>query len=366
MLAENTAPEVGRTFQHVEDLVFIEGSAGAKRSLQRCLDAVAKPQTVRWKWDGKPTVYWGRDTDGRFMMTNNNGWAKTDGSGKTYSAREFSNFILNTGTGDRVQFADEFSRLWPLFEAATPESFRGFVYGDLMYMNRPQLQGQFFAFTPNRVTYRVVANHKLGQRVAASNACAVGHAFYPQFGQPTHTQQPIDDFEVFNKTPALVVLGPKHASTAPQINQDLVKSINTQINENAQAIDAFLDTSKLMAGKMSGLKNVIYYYNNQMAKQGKLQNLAEGFVEWLPQSKTSVPMQDKIKAWCAANPRGFSATFAIMENIRSIKDQLVNHFDKEPSEIMAQTGSEPGGEGYVMYHPTGNVKFVPRHRWTPS
>jgi hypothetical protein len=55
-----------------------------------------------------------------------------------------------------------------------------------------------------------------------------------------------------------------------------------------------------------------------------------------------------------------------MENIRSIKDQLVNHFDKEPSEIMAQTGSEPGGEGYVMYHPTGNVKFVPRHRWTPS
>ena len=77
-------------------------------------------------------------------------------------------------------------------------------------------------------------------------------------------------------------------------------------------------------------------------------------------------MQDKIKAWCAANPLGFSATFAIMENIRSIKDQLVNHFDKEPSEIMAQTGSEPGGEGYVMYHPTGNVKFVPRHRWTPS
>ena len=93
----NEAPKVGRAFQHVEDLVLIEGSSGANSAIGRLFDLARNPQTVRWKWDGKPQVYWGREPNGKFIMVGHNGWLKPDGSGKSQSPQELVKFIMNTG-----------------------------------------------------------------------------------------------------------------------------------------------------------------------------------------------------------------------------------------------------------------------------
>jgi hypothetical protein len=82
-------------------------------------------------------------------------------------------------------------------------------------------------------------------------------------------------------------------------------------------------------------------------------------------SNASAAMKQKITEWIQRNQKGFVATFAVLENIRQIKDHIIQQSDQQ-GEIAQQTGDQPGGEGYVMYHPTGNVKFVPRHRWTPT
>jgi Family of unknown function (DUF6267) len=372
ILTEAPAVKVGRPFQHLEDLVFMEGSTGAMRSIAR-LEDVARGTKLRYKWDGKPQVYWGREPDGTFVMSGHPGWLRSDQAGKAQTPGQLAGYIMNTGkvTDDaalaqRQQFANEFASLWPLFQAATPADFRGYVYGDLLYMRRPPLADNKYEFTPNKVTYRVPADSQLGQRIGKSTAMVVGHAYFPQFGMPDESQQPINDFSKFNTTPGLVVQGAKYVETLPQVDLKKLAEIRQYVQASAKAIDAFVNDEQLAAQRMTNFKSdVLYRFNNQMAARGVLTDLAANFDKWLTTSNVSQAMQQKIRQWISQHSQGFTATFTILENIRKVKDHIINQADNT-SDIEQHTGDQPGGEGYVMYHPAGNVKFVPRGRWTPN
>lgn len=370
------AAKVGRAFQHIEDLVLISGSLGATTAINKLAEIAKNPQqNIRWKWDGKPQVYWGREPDGKFIMVGHNGWLKRTIDGKSQSAGDLARFIMQTGKAEtpeeikqRQAFATQFASLWPLFEAATPKEFRGYVYADLLYMNRPPLKDGAYTFTPNNVTYSVNADSELGQRIAKSTAAAVGHAYFPEFGLSDDEQQPINDFTAFNKTAGLIVLGPRYAQSQPQIDTTALANLQKYVATNKIAIDNFLNDQNLAAMKMAGFKQVLYNFNNQMARSGITTGLANKFLEWLPSSRQSVPMQNKITEWVNKNSRGFLATFNVLENLRAIKNNIIQQIDSEPSDITQTTKGEPGGEGYVAYGKAGepNVKLVPRHRWTPT
>jgi Family of unknown function (DUF6267) len=369
------APKVGRAFQHVEDLVLLEGSMGANKAISRLSQIASNPQTVRWKWDGKPQVYWGREPDGKFIMVGHNGWLKSNGGGKSNSPQELVKFIMSTGNvspdqqDERMRFANEYASLWPLFEAATPSDFRGYVYGDLLFMRRPQVKNGVYIFTPNNVTYTVPTTTELGQRISKAIAAVVGHAYFPQFGMGDEQQQPIDDFTPFNKTQGLIVLGPRYAQQPVKIDTKKLQDLQKYVAANKGAIDNFLNDERLAAMKMAGFKGVLYNFNNQMAKSGRTTDLANEFTNWLSSgSKQSAPMQKKINDWIAQNKKGFIATFAVLENLRNVKNQIIDQLDSESGDIQQTTKGEAGGEGYVVYGKTGepNVKLVPRHRWTPN
>jgi Family of unknown function (DUF6267) len=369
------APKVGRAFQHLEDLVLIDGSVGAQNAINKLADISRNPQQIRWKWDGKPQVYWGREPDGKFIMVGHNGWLKKTIDGKSQSPGELARFIMQTGKAEtpeeianRQRFATEFASLWSLFEAATPSDFRGYVYGDLLFMARPKLQNGAYSFTPNNVTYTVSSTSELGQRISKATAAVVGHAYFPQFGMGDDEQQPISDFSPFNKTAGLIVLGPRYAASQPQIDTTALNNLQKYVATNKNSIDNFLNDQNLTAMKMSGFKGILYNFNNQMARSGTTTGLANKFLEWLPSSRQSVPMQNKITEWVTKNQRGFLATFNVLENLRAIKDNIIAQLDAETGDIQQTTKGEAGGEGYVVYGKTGepNVKLVPRHRWTPN
>jgi hypothetical protein len=87
---------------------------------------------------------------------------------------------------------------------------------------------------------------------------------------------------------------------------------------------------------------------------------------WLSSgSKQSAPMQQKIKDWIAQNQKGFIATFAVLENLRAVKNQIIDQLDAEGGDIQQSTRGVSGGEGYVQFGQP-NIKLVPRHRWTPN
>src|SRR5210317_798286 len=81
--------------QHLEDLVFWEGSAGAVRALE----AIRRLETgghtdVTIKWDGSPAIIFGRDAEGNFILTDKSGFVATGYDGRAKSAKELEQMLL--------------------------------------------------------------------------------------------------------------------------------------------------------------------------------------------------------------------------------------------------------------------------------
>ena len=62
-----TEAKVGREYNHLEDLVFIDGSAGAIKAIETLRKLGSDSGDVAIKWDGYPTMYWGREPNGEFV-----------------------------------------------------------------------------------------------------------------------------------------------------------------------------------------------------------------------------------------------------------------------------------------------------------
>ena len=173
LFVEATSPkQLGRAFNHLEDLVFFYGSDGTMEALEHLKDVATEEgaRTIRMKWDGNPQIYWGRETkNGPLLLAGHNGWAK---GAKTSNPDEIKDFILNKSGNpktpeefeSRKQFANEFASLYPLFDAATPKDFVGFVYADGLFLNQPQNENGVYNFCPNhksQTCYQVEANSDL-------------------------------------------------------------------------------------------------------------------------------------------------------------------------------------------------------------
>ena len=183
LLLEDEAPapkKVGREFNHLEDLVFTE-SDGAVKAIQILKD-LAKPETsITIKWDGKPTVYWGREDDGEFRLVGKNNWGREEG--KSSSPEELKQFIMSRGKGEewREQFAGDMAAMWPIFEKATPADFRGYVYGDILFHPGKSYTGADgrISFTPNQTTYSVMVNSDTGRALADAKVAVAAEVAKP-------------------------------------------------------------------------------------------------------------------------------------------------------------------------------------------
>jgi hypothetical protein len=68
------AATVGRKYQHIEDLVFTNGSKGGMHAVERLSYMGTKGMNIELKWDGSPVIFWGRDEQGAFHMFPKNAW----------------------------------------------------------------------------------------------------------------------------------------------------------------------------------------------------------------------------------------------------------------------------------------------------
>ena len=366
--------QLGRAFNHLEDLVFFQGSAGTLEALSHIKDFGTQQgaESIRMKWDGNPQIYWGRETkNGPLLLGGHNGWSK---GAKTSSPEEIKDFIVNKSgspkTPDEVkareQFADQFANLYDYFDRATPKDFVGFVYADGLFLQRPQLDKEgVYTFCPNpksQTCYHVRKDSDLGKRIAQADVMVVGHAYFPEWGMPDSAQKPISDFSQFNGNSKLIVLGPIYNKKPVQIDTKGVEQVEKYLSQHAQQIDTFLaDTAGL-----SDLKNIIYTYVNQTAKAKALDSLsAKHFDSWLTTSKVSPGKQAKIQEKAKANPNAIEAIFTLVKMIQNMKDVIIDQIEGEQGDIW-----DTHGEGRVRYADQGkqfgNVKLVPRKRWTPQ
>lgn len=366
--------QLGRAFNHLEDLVFFYGSAGTLEALEHLEDIASESgaQSIRMKWDGNPQIYWGRaEKGGPLVLAGHNAWAK--GVAAT-SPDQVADFIINQSGNPkddaeraaRKEFGMKFASLYNYFDRATPNDFEGFVYADGLFLDKPQLQNGVYTFCPNpksNTCYHVKAESDLGKRIKNADIMVVGHAYFPEFGMPDSAQQPMQDFSAFDNNPKLIVLGPVYNTKNVDINTGAIDSVKNFVQTHGRQIDGFLEG---MPG-LKDLKNIIYTYVNQTAKAKQLDNLGDQhFFNWLTTSRVSQPKQQKISTLNQNFNGALSAIFELVKMIQRMKDDVIDQVEGEQGDIW-----DTNGEGRVRYADPatkqfGNVKLVPRKRWTPA
>lgn len=356
LFESNAAPKkVGRDFNHLEDLVFTEAN-GAQRAI-KVLKSLASPEKkISIKWDGNPTVYWGRDEDGTFRMVGKNNWGREEG--KSSNPEELQQFIMSRGKGEdwRQKFAGDMAAMWPVFEAATPKDFRGYVYGDILFHPGKPYEGSDgrITFTPNQTTYSVKGSSETGRRISAAEVAVAAHKVFEYFGDKTGKDftQP----ELFGGNPKLVVFGQTYVNHRPEVKADNIEQIE-KLAKNQDAINNMLAP----VPGMGYLQDEIYGFVNAQSRAKMLDKInAESFLAHVQKTPAKAA---KITAHVEKFPGVLENMFVLVTEIMKAKNEVIAELDQAEGEITARTGGKPGGEGYVSGD--DSVKLVPRDRWTP-
>lgn len=351
--------------QHAEDIVFWEGSKGAQRALQSLMNLEkGGHKDVTVKWDGSPAVIFGRDEQGNFVFTDKSGFTAKGYDGKSKSADDLKNMFLNRSGGKNkenpgyVEFANRMAGAFAAYEKATPKDFRGYFKGDLLYFNTPPQKDGEFVFKPNVVEYRVTADSDLGKKISRSTSGIVIHRQVTEDG----TEGPLQDSDIFQGEDVLVV-PPVTAQAAPKVNTEGIAQLKSVIAKDAAAIDDLLNPATLADQKMKDLSDIFYTYTNSKVDTG-LENLGKDFAQWLSTSKVSPVKQKKVMEYIQQHSRGFAALWSVVSTIQRVKDDIISQLDQQDIPVKQSMAGEEGGEGYVLAHPEGDIKLVPRQTFS--
>ena len=340
--------------EHLEDYVFRNGLPGVTKALQivaAAADAPGKTTTV--KWDGKPAVIFGRKPEtGEFVLTDGSGFEAKGYDGLATSPRMMAD-IQRTRSGARDELIQLYATLWPKLEAALPTNFRGYVKGDLLYMNTPPLEAGNYVFKPNTEQYRIPAKTSLGQRIGASDTGIAMHSMYADAGD---ARQPLRGVR-FNEVPGLLLIEPIGGTEiVPDAN--LIKQIKSVANSgDGRAIATLFNPAELRAQQITDLaKLCVDYINYRIKTSGNFDNLLPGFGEWL-QTKVSPRKFGNIVEYLnspASNAGALSAAFTLFLLLHDLKQNVLQQLDLK----------NPGHEGWVMATDAGYAKAVNRFDFT--
>ena len=364
LVGEGVLHEAAR-IQHAEDIIFWEGSKGAIRAIEslKSLEQ-GKHSDVTVKWDGSPAVIFGRDESGNFVFTDKSGFGAKGYDGKAKSADDVEKMLMNRPGAQKNpesygKFAANMKQAWKLFEAATPKDYRGFFKGDMLYFNTPPLKDNHYVFTPNIVTYSVKQQSDIGKQIGASTAGIVIHREVDAAGN----EGPLKNGNIFQSNEVLV-LPPVTTQNPPQVNDTHIKELQAIVSKSAGAIDALLSNDTLTQLKLKKLPELFYAYLNSKVDTG-LTDLGSDFIQWVnTKPGVSETGKQKVADYCLENKQGYDAMWRLVSGIMKVKDDIINQFEQQEADITSSINGESGGEGYVLAHPEGDIKLVPREFFT--
>jgi len=359
--------EAEARIQHAEDVIFWEGSAGALRVLESLRKlAAGGHKDVTIKWDGSPAIIFGRDENGEFILTDKTGFTAVKTDGRAKSPDQLKDILLSRSGGklrddpDRIAFADKMATIFSLYKKAVPEDYRGLFKGDLLYYNTPPVKDKNYVFKPNIVEYAVDVNSNLGKRIGASKTGVVIHRQVAADG----TESPLQDADIFQGKDVLVV-PPVTTSQAPEVPSDVLDRVEAVVKKDAAGIDQLLNKATLQQQQMSDFAKILYTYTNSKVDTG-LTNIGGDFSKWLSTSKVSDKKKIKVLDYIKANQAGWKALWETVSTLMQAKDQIIASIDAQGGDVKQSIGGQAGGEGYVLAHPGGDIKLVPRSTFSAA
>jgi Family of unknown function (DUF6267) len=347
-LIETTLMEADVRIPHIEDLVFDRGTRGiaeAMAIMNHAAEDTRKHTTV--KWDGKPAIIWGRKPTGEFVLTDKSGFLAKGYDGKATSIQQLAGIMQARG-GERGELIGIYSKLFPLLQAATPENFKGYIQGDLLYTTTPPEVAGAYVFKPNFIEYKIPAASKLGERIGASE---VGIAAHTRYKSEDSAAEPIHHVDL-NPVAGLLIVEP----TVKDIknvtpNAKMVKELSQLNNSQGAAIDGLFNPGELRAAQLSDLPALCKRYINSRI-DSNYDNLLHGFGEWLKANVTTRKFNNIVEYLQSprSNTDGIVAAFTAFLLLHHIKTDMLEQLDRQ----------EPGHEGWVLATPAGRAKLVNR------
>ena len=350
-LYEAEAAGVGgraKGIEHLEDLVFRRGTQGIVDALEIVKHATEQPSTTTAKWDGKPAVIFGRKpSTGEFVLTDGSGFEAKGYDGLATSPRMMAD-IQSKRSGDRTELIQLYATLFPILEAALPDGFRGYVKGDLLYMQTPPEIAGNYVFRPNTIEYKIPARSSLGQRIGNSN---IGIAIHSMYADQGDARQPLSGVK-FNEVPGLMLERP---ATPKSLATDSAKvtQLKQLVRANGPAINTLFNPVELRANKITDLaKLCVDYINTKVGTPLNPQTLLPEFGEWLKTKVTPQKFRNIVEYLQSptSNTQAMAAAFTAFLLLHDIKMDILKQADLE----------HPGQEGWVMATPAGYAKAVNR------
>ena len=334
--------------EHLEDLVFRQGTRGIQTALDIVRHATEDPRTTTAKWDGKPAVIWGRKpATGEFVLTDGSGFEAKGYDGLATSPRMMAD-IQNRRGENRQGLIQTYATLWPMLEASLPPNFRGYVKGDLLYMQQPPEIAGNYVFKPNTVEYKIPANSELGQRIGQSQVGIAVHSMYADQGD---ARQPLSGVR-FRPVEGLMLERPATPSSLKS-EPKLVKQLRALMQQHGADIDTLFNPMELRANKITDLaKLCVDYINTKVGQPLNPQTLLPEFGQWL-QSKVTPSKFRNIVNYLESpksNTPALAAAFSAFLLLHDLKMYVKRQADLE----------YPGQEGWVMATPAGYAKAVGR------
>lgn len=376
------ADDVGREFQHIEDLTYIQGPQGALRAIDRLIAIADDSSHLEVKWDGSPAITFGRNKRGQFHLG--------DKYAKEYltSPQKLYEYVTRKSQSEsRVEFANVMMQLYSYYEAATPKSYRGFLECGLMFPTsqqpKPTEKNGVYSFKPNTVIYNVSANSELGQRIGACKTAAAATGYFDDLPGLGAQRQAVGEHYKPIQSSDVVIIPPTFTNTQAKLPEDKLKKLRAYVTKNAATITNFItpdqtwvDTFKRNPAKASSdWRAMIYkYVNSQVDNPAGLEHLGDNMLDW---AATDVILQnagrrqiaiDKIKRDTA----GKNATFFVVKEIMKLKNVVLNQIEKPTLGSMGISASLPtgyeSGEGFVSDPHGGKnpLKLVNRGGFTAA
>ena len=359
--------------QHAEDFIFWDGSAGAIRVLNSLEKLEKGVSDVTLKWDGSPSIIFGRDENGRFILTDKGGFVAKGYDGKTKSPGDLEKMLMarpGARNPDPVkakafaQFAKNMKDIFDEYEKAVPKDFRGYFKGDLLYYNTPQLVDGNYVFTPQIVTYTVKQNSPMGKKIGASKTGVVIHRMIDEKGSEGPLPKGVVDTFIGNE---VFVVPPVTVEKTANIDNSSVNELKQSISKYKTSIDDLLNQQRLAELKLSDFSQILYNYTNSKVDTG-MDDMGKDFLQWLKgKAGISEVKKKRMNEYIQSHKAGFDALWALHTKIMQVKDDVIRQFDKHDSEVKQSIeGHGEGGEGYVLAHPEGDIKLVPREYFSKA
>ena len=348
--------------QHAEDLIFWEGSKGAIRAIEQLQSLSKSTQSLTIKWDGSPAVVFGRNPNGEFIFTDKSGFVAKGYDGRATNPEDLKSAIMGRGKDpskkkSQSQYASKMASVFNTMAEAVPENFQGYFVGDMLYFNTPKKTGNSLVFKPNVVQYNVDVNSEIGQKIANSKVGVVVHHTLTEDGKIL----PIKDLDMIQGS--VLAIPPTTINKKDPIQVKGLDQLKSLVNNSGADIDKLLNKNKIAQMKLTDLPNILYTYTNSKVDTG-LKRLGDDFLRWLAASAVSQPKRIKIKEYVTANMNAFSKLWNLVGGIMTVKDSIINQLDSAQGDITATINGKPGGEGYVLGSPEGNMKLVKRSGFT--